>query len=86
MATGNFGTLPVFVQLSDKPLLASTSLRGKSEPKTQCGIEKLCAESYQPLRFKGVDFSSVGAIIETKMNAAAVGKKYFALNAMAERT
>ena len=38
--TGDFGTSPIFVQLSDKPLLASTKLSGVPERKVQCRIEK----------------------------------------------
>jgi hypothetical protein len=33
--TGDFGTSPIFVQLSDKPLLASIFLTGVSERKAQ---------------------------------------------------
>jgi hypothetical protein len=42
VGTGNFGTSPIFVQLSDKPLLASISLFGVSERKAQWRIEN-CA-------------------------------------------
>ncbi len=38
--TGDFGTSPIFVQLSDKPLLASIQLSGVPERKVQCRIEK----------------------------------------------
>jgi hypothetical protein len=44
MGTGDFGTSPIFVQLSDKALLASTQLIGVSERKAQWRIEKLCAD------------------------------------------
>jgi hypothetical protein len=40
---GDFGTSPIFGQLSDKPLLASIWLRGVSERKAQWRIEKLLA-------------------------------------------
>jgi len=43
MGTGDFGTSPIFVQLSDKPLLVSTWLLGVSGRKAQRRIEKLCA-------------------------------------------
>jgi hypothetical protein len=43
VGTGDFGTSPIFVQLSDKPLLASVSLFGVSERKAQWRIEKLRA-------------------------------------------
>ncbi len=36
VGTGDFGTSPIFVQLSDKPLLANISLCGVSEHKAQC--------------------------------------------------
>ena len=39
--TGDFGTSPIFVQPLDKPLLASVSLLGVLERKTQWPIEKL---------------------------------------------
>jgi len=39
--TRDFGTSPIFVQLSDKPLLASAWLCGVSEPEAQWRIEKL---------------------------------------------
>ena len=45
MGTGDFGTSPIFGQLSDKPLLASTYLSGASEREAQWRIEKLCADS-----------------------------------------
>jgi hypothetical protein len=41
VGTGDFGTSPIFVQLSDKPLLASACLHGVSEPKAQWRVEKL---------------------------------------------
>src|SRR5713226_6839448 len=44
MGTGDFGTSPIFVQLSDKPLLASVCLLGVSERKAQWQIEKLRVE------------------------------------------
>lgn len=34
--TGDFGTSPIFVQLSDKPLLASAHSCGVPERKAQC--------------------------------------------------
>jgi hypothetical protein len=40
VGTGDFGTSPIFVQLSDKPLLVSTLLVGVSERKAQWRIEK----------------------------------------------
>jgi hypothetical protein len=43
VGTGDFGTSPIFVQLSDKPLLVSTLLVGVSERKAQWQIEKLRA-------------------------------------------
>jgi hypothetical protein len=43
METGDFGTSPIFVQLSGKPLLASTLLLGVSERKAQWPVEKLRA-------------------------------------------
>jgi hypothetical protein len=42
VGTGDFGTSPIFVQLSDKPLLVSTHLLGVSGRKAQWRIEKLC--------------------------------------------
>jgi hypothetical protein len=39
--TGDFGTSPIFGQLSDKPLLASTQARGVSARKAQWRIETL---------------------------------------------
>jgi hypothetical protein len=42
--TGDFGTSPIFVQLSDKPLLVSVRLFGVSERKAQWPIEKLRAD------------------------------------------
>jgi hypothetical protein len=39
--TGDFGTSPIFVQLSSKPLLASVCLVGVSEHKAQWQIEKI---------------------------------------------
>jgi hypothetical protein len=39
--TGDFGRSPIFVQLPDKPLLASVSLLGVLERKAQWPIEKL---------------------------------------------
>ncbi|MGB6288356.1 MAG: hypothetical protein WBG18_28675, partial [Xanthobacteraceae bacterium] len=44
VGTGDFGTSPIFVQLSDKPLLVSTLLVGVSERKAQWRIDKLCAD------------------------------------------
>ena len=43
VGTGDFGTSPIFVQLSDKPLLVSTYLLGVSGRKAQWRTEKLCA-------------------------------------------
>jgi hypothetical protein len=40
MGIGNFGTSPIFVQRSDKPLLVSIKLFGVSERKVQWRIEK----------------------------------------------
>lgn len=47
VGTGDFGTSPIFVQLSDKPLLASTLLVGVSERKAQWRIE-----NYVLIRFE----------------------------------
>jgi hypothetical protein len=44
VGNGDFGTSPLFGQLSDKPLLASIWLRGVSERKAQWRIEKLLAD------------------------------------------
>jgi hypothetical protein len=44
VGTGDFGTSPIFVQLSDKPLLVTTLLVGVSERKAQWRIDKLCAD------------------------------------------
>jgi hypothetical protein len=44
VGTGDFGTSPIFVQLSDKPLLVSTLSVGVSERKAQWRIDKLCAD------------------------------------------
>ena len=41
MGTGDFGTSPIFGQLSDKPLLAYICLLGVSERKAQGRIETL---------------------------------------------
>jgi hypothetical protein len=41
--TGNFGSPPIFVQSSDKPLLVSICLFVVPECKAQWQIEKLCA-------------------------------------------
>ena len=41
MGTGDFGTSPIFGQLSDKPLLASIYSLGVSERKAQWRIETL---------------------------------------------
>ena len=41
VGTRDFGTSPIFVQLSDKPLLASVQLCGVSEPEAQWRVEKL---------------------------------------------
>jgi hypothetical protein len=41
VGTGDFGTSPIFMQLSDKPLLASVRLFGVSERKAQWPIKKL---------------------------------------------
>jgi hypothetical protein len=43
VGTGDFGTSPIFVQLSDKPLLASVWLFGVWEPKAQWRVQKLRA-------------------------------------------
>lgn len=50
VGTGDFGTSPIFVQLSDKPLLVSTLLVGVSERKAQWQIEKLCADPIRVAR------------------------------------
>ena len=50
MGTGDFGTSPIFVQLSDKPLLVSTWLLGVSGRKAQRRIEKLCAHPIRVAR------------------------------------
>jgi hypothetical protein len=50
MGTGDFGTSPIFVQLSDKPLLVSTYLLGVSGRKAQRRIEKLCAHPIRVAR------------------------------------
>jgi hypothetical protein len=41
--TGNFGTSPILMQFSDKPLPVSICLFGVPERKAQWQIEKLCA-------------------------------------------
>jgi hypothetical protein len=41
VGTGDFGTSPIFVQLSDKLLLVSTLLVGVSERKAQWRIDKI---------------------------------------------
>ena len=41
LGTGDFGTSPVFVQLSDKPLLASIKVCVVKELKAQWPFEKL---------------------------------------------
>jgi hypothetical protein len=41
LGTGDFGTSPVFVQLSDKPLLASIRVCRVTELKAQWPFEKL---------------------------------------------
>jgi hypothetical protein len=43
VGTGDLGTSPIFVQLSDKPLLASVWLFGVGEPKAQWRVQKLRA-------------------------------------------
>jgi hypothetical protein len=50
MGTGDFGTSPIFVQLSDKALLVSTLLVGVSERKAQWRIKKLCADPVRVVR------------------------------------
>jgi hypothetical protein len=40
VGTRDFGTSPIFVQLSDKPLLASALVCGVSEPEAQWQVEK----------------------------------------------
>jgi len=44
VGTGDFGTSPIFMQLSDKPLLAIIWLFGVSERKAQWRIENLRAD------------------------------------------
>jgi hypothetical protein len=51
VGTGDFGTSPIFVQLSDKPLPVSTFLVGVWERKAQWWIEKLCADLIRVARF-----------------------------------
>ena len=63
VGTGDFGTSPIFVQLSDKPLLASILLCGASERKAQRRIEKLRADPFDG----GVARSGRNRFIEPKM-------------------
>jgi hypothetical protein len=51
VGTGDFGTSPIFVQLSGKPLLASTSLFGVPERKAQWRVEKLRAFEFRGDRY-----------------------------------
>ena len=50
VGTGDFGTSPIFVQLSDKPLLVGILLVGVSERKAQWRTEKLCADPIRVAR------------------------------------
>jgi hypothetical protein len=59
VGTGDFGTSPIFVQLSDKPLLVSTLLVGVSERKAQWRIEKLCADPIRLARSGADRFEQV---------------------------
>jgi hypothetical protein len=59
VGTGDFGTSPIFVQLSDKPLLVSTLLVGVSERKAQWRIEKLCADPIRVARSGAGRFEQV---------------------------
>jgi hypothetical protein len=56
---GDFGTSPIFVQHSDKPLLVSTLLVGVSERKAQWRIEKLCADPIRLARSGADRFEQV---------------------------
>ena len=51
VGTGDFGTSPIFVQPSDKPLPASTCLSGVPEGKAQCRVEKLRAADFDEARY-----------------------------------
>jgi hypothetical protein len=59
VGTGDFGTSPIFVQHSDKPLLVSTLLVGVSERKAQWRIEKLCADPIRLARSGADRFEQV---------------------------
>jgi hypothetical protein len=62
VGTGDFGTSPIFVQLSDKPLLVGILLVGVSERKAQWQIEKLCAD---PIRVARSGLNNPNALCRT---------------------
>src|SRR4029077_18490023 len=50
---GDFGTSPIFGQLSDKPLLASLWLRGARVVKNQWQVKKIRCRSEQTIAWSG---------------------------------
>ena len=69
VGTGDFGTSPIFVQLSDKPLLVSTLLVGVSERKAQWQIEKLCADPIRVARSGLNKYALIPAWTRSKCSA-----------------
>jgi hypothetical protein len=76
VGTGDFGTSPIFVQLSDKLLLVSTLLVGVSERKAQWRIDKLCADPN----------SSGAVLVEAGLNKYAPSLHRLDPNALCART